>query len=135
MNKSKLIKSILGTVLFLAIIAVMIVVYKKNSDLDPSNKGAKTISIQVVIPDESTKDFTYHTDEDYLAPVLIAEKLVEGSEGQYGFFMTAVDGRVADDSKQEWWCLTKETETVYTGLDLTPIADGDKYELTLMTGY
>lgn len=135
MNKSKLLKSVLGTVLFLAIVVVMIVVYKNYSALDPSNKGDKTISIQVVIPDESTKDFTYSTDEDYLGPVLITEKLVEGSEGQYGFFMTAVDGRAADDSKQEWWCLTKETEAVFTGIDLTPIADGDKYELTLMTGY
>ena len=45
------------------------------------------------------------------------------------------DGEQADDSKQQWWCLTKGGEMVNTSADLTPIADGDRYELTLKEGY
>ena len=51
-----------------------------------------------------------------------AENLVEGEEGQYGLFMTSVDGEKADDSKQQWWCLTKGGEQVNTSADQTPIA-------------
>ncbi len=63
------------------------------------------------------------------------EALVEGENGAYGLFITSVDGETADDSNQEWWCITKEGGQVNTSADQTPIADGDKYELTLMIGY
>jgi len=46
-----------------------------------------------------------------------------------------VKGRKADESKQEWWCITKGGESVSTGVDLINISDKDKYELTLMEGY
>ena len=46
-----------------------------------------------------------------------------------------MDGETADESKQEWWKLTKEGEMVNTGADVTPIADGEHYELTLTVGY
>ena len=43
----------------------------------------------------------------------------------------AVDGETAQDSLNQWWCVTKGGERVNTGADLTPIADGDRFELTL----
>ena len=49
--------------------------------------------------------------------------------------MTAVNGIAADDSKQEWWCFTKGGEEMMTGVDTTPIADGDAFEITLTEGY
>ena len=76
-----------------------------------------------------------HTDEEYLGAALENEKLIQGTQGQYGLFVTAVDGEKADDAKQQWWCLTKGGATVDTGVDTTPIADGDAYELTLTTGW
>lgn len=97
--------------------------------------GAKTITLTVVHGDGSSKDFTVKTDEEMLGPALQAEKLIEGSEGQYGLFITAVDGETADEGNQEWWCLTKGGGEVMTGVDSTPIADGDAFELTLTVGY
>ena len=47
------------------------------------------------------------------------EGLIEGEEGQYGLFITAVDGVKADDSKNQWWCITKNGEQVNTGVDTT----------------
>lgn len=95
--------------------------------------GAKTVAVEVVHGDASTKEFTYHTDAEYLGEVLLAEKLVEGEQGPYGLFITAVDGETAQDSLRQWWCITKGGERVDTGADATPIADGDHFELTLST--
>lgn len=97
--------------------------------------GAKTIVINVIHGDQSTKEFKYQTDEAYLGKVIQEEGLVEGENSQYGLFITSVDGEKADDSKQQWWCLTKGGAQVNTSADQTPIADGDVFELTLTEGY
>ena len=55
--------------------------------------------------------------------------------GSYGLFITTVDGETADDSKQQWWYITKGGEQVNSGADALPIADGDQFELTMMEGY
>ena len=52
-----------------------------------------------------------------------------------GLYVTTVDGVTADDGNQEWWCFTLNGETINTGVDTTPIADGDHFEITLTTGY
>ena len=36
---------------------------------------------------------------------------------------------------QEWWCFTKNGETLMTGVDDTMIADGEHYEATLTVGW
>ena len=50
-------------------------------------------------------------------------------------FITTVDGETADESKEQWWCITKSGEMVNTGADQTPIQDQDIFELTLKEGY
>lgn len=97
--------------------------------------GAKTITVQVIHGDASSKTFEYHTDREYLGEVLADEALVSGETGPYGMFITSVDGETADDAAQEWWCITKGGETHNSSADQTPIVDGDIYELTLTTGY
>ena len=96
-------------------------------------EGAKTVAVAVVHADASSKEFTYHTDAEYLGELLLAEKLVEGEQGPYGLFITTVDGETAQDSLHQWWCITKGGDQVDTGADSTPIADGDHFELTLST--
>ncbi|MCI6468189.1 MAG: DUF4430 domain-containing protein [Faecalicatena sp.] len=98
-------------------------------------KGAKTVMVKVSYSDQSTNEFKYQTDEAYLGEVLKNEGLVEGEDGPYGLFITSVDNEKADDSKQQWWCLTKGGEQVNTSADQTPIEDGDVFELTLTEGY
>ena len=98
-----------------------------------AQEGAKTVVVEVVHADESAKEFTYHTDAEYLGELLLAEKLVEGEQGPYGLFITTVDGETAQDSLHQWWCITKGGDQVDTGADSTPIADGDHFELTLST--
>ena len=97
--------------------------------------GAKEINVVVVHADQTENTFTYQTDAEYLADVLLENELVTGETGAYGLFITTVDGETADDSKQQWWCITKGGESVTTGADTLPIADEDQFELTLMEGY
>ena len=98
-----------------------------------SQAGEKTIVVQVVHGDQSTKDFTCQTDADTLGGVLVEEKLAQGEEGPTGLFVTVVDGEEAQDSLRQWWCVTKDGEMLNTGVSSTPIADGDHFELTMST--
>ena len=63
------------------------------------------------------------------------EGLVQGDESEYGLFVTVVDGETADSEQQQWWCFTKGGEMLMTGVDDTPIADGEQYEITLTIGW
>ena len=97
--------------------------------------GEKEVEITVVHGDESQTTFTYDTDAEYLGEVMQDVELVEGEKGEFGLFIKTADGETADESKQQWWCITKGGEQVNTSADTTPIQDGDKFELTLKEGY
>ena len=98
-------------------------------------QGGKTITVQVVLLEGEPSDFTIQTDEEYLRGALESIDLIEGSESEYGLFVTTVNGVTVDDSKQQWWCFTQDGEMLMTGVDTTPIADGDHFEITLTEGY
>ena len=97
--------------------------------------GAKTITVQVVADGEVKSEHSIGTDAEYLRGALEEAGLVAGEDSEYGLFITQVDGIAADEARQEWWCITKGGKDVMTGVDSTPIADGDTFELTLMVGY
>ena len=131
-NKSKK-GVIIGVIALVVVVAVLAIVY---SQMKPqTTEGSKSIQVQVVYEDETSKTFDYQTNEEYLGAVLLSENLIAGSESEYGFFMTTVDGVTADDATQQWWSLTKGGEMSVTSVDATPIEDGDVYELTLVTGW
>ena len=97
--------------------------------------GGKTIEAQVLTPDGMDDTFTITTDAEYLRGALESINLIAGSESEYGLFVTTVNGVTADDSKQQWWCFTKDGEMLQTGVDSTPIANSEHYEITLTEGY
>ncbi len=103
---------------------------KKSSSSLEDNK-VKNIAITVVYKDKSKKEFKIETEKEFLGQALVDEKLIEGKKGDYGLYITKVDGQEADESAKEWWCITKGGEQVNTGVDTTPIENGDKFELTL----
>ena len=133
-NKSKIIKFFLGTLILVAVVSVMLLVYYKTKQ-KPSDEGGKKITVQVIIPEEKTTEYKITTDATSLREALDEEKLIEGSGSDDTFFITGVNGRTADSSKEEWWCITKGGEEVFTGVNSIMIYNGDQYELTLMTGW
>ena len=98
--------------------------------------GSKTITVEIIVEGQETVVKTITTEAEFLRGALDEEEgLVLGEESQYGLFIKTVNGVTADDSKQQWWCITKGGADVFTGAETTPIADGDKFEITLKTGY
>lgn len=108
---------------------------KNESSSAAGNAEFKTITLTVTHGDGSSKDFTIETSQEMLGAALLDEKLIEGEDGEFGLFVTTVDGETADDGNQEWWCLTIDGESAMTGVDSTPVEDGGAYGLTLTVGY
>lgn len=116
----------------LVVIAIFGGIYALNSPVTYS--GSKTITVETVW-DGTQNLHVIETDQKFLGQALREGTFVAGEEGSMGLYILTVDGRTADEKKQEWWCITKGGEAVATGSDATPIADGDRFELTLKTGY
>lgn len=127
-------KKIWIAVIALAVIAALMVgVYFATREKPV--EGSKEITVTVVHKDGSQKVFTCHTDEEYLGPVLLAEKIVQGDMGQYGLFITAADGEVADYNVDGgWWAVYKGEEQTTTGADQVTIADGDVFKIVYTVG-
>ncbi len=126
-------KIVISLIALLSVAAVFFGIYRFTRQA--ATEGSKNITVEVIHRDTSLNTFTYSTDREYLGEVLKDEGLVSGEEGPYGMFIKSVDGETADESNQEWWCITKNNEKLGTSADQTPIADGEKYELTLTIGY
>ena len=91
-----------------------------------------TITLEVIGPDGSSKEHVISTSpENNLRQALEAEGLIAGDESQYGLYVKVVDGITADyDVDGSWWSLSKDGEMLMTGVDSTPIADGDHFDFT-----
>ena len=132
MKVTKKTGGILAAVL-VVLVAVFGLVYYFNRPAAQS--GSKNIVVTVVLADESSEDIKINTDAEYLRGAMEEKGIVGGSESEYGLWVTTVNGVTADDSKQEWWCFYKDGEMLNTGVDSTPIADGDHFEVVLTVGY
>lgn len=130
---SKKTKRIIAVVALLVLIAAAVFAYMHFAPA--ANPGDKTIVVSVIHGDGTQKDFSINTDAENLRTALEQEKLVQGEDGDYGLYIQTADGETADESLQQWWCITKGGETLMTGVDDTMIADGERYELTLTTGW
>jgi len=126
---------IISAVVLVLLVAVFAIVY---TQLKPeTHEGAKTITVEIVKGDAGTRTIEINTDAEYLRAAIdeFDDKLLAGSESEYGLYIQTVDGVTADSNATEWWCLTQDGGDVFTGVDTTPIADGDKFEITLTVGW
>lgn len=121
-----------GGILILLCVLAAILFFRFRAE---SVSGQKEITVIVVHGDLEEKTFVYQTDAEYLGKVLAENHLAQGTEGPYGTFITTVDGETADETRQQWWCITKEGEMLNTSADQTPVQNQEQYELTLKEGY
>lgn len=93
-----------------------------------TESGKKSIVFEIGYSDNTTESFEIKTDKEYLADALFDEKLVYESEYQNGYY-TVINGQKADyNVDKSWWCISKDGEMLNTGMNQTPITDGDKFE-------
>ena len=93
--------------------------------------GKKTITVEVTHLDGTTNTFEVKTDEEFLRPVLEEQKLVSGTESEYGLFIDTVDGEYADPGKNEYWLYTVNGEMASYGVDQQPVEDKDVYAFSV----
>ncbi len=143
-NQSKLLSLVLAIVMLFSMAACNSSEKKEDkntttpqtSQSTDTKKSTKQINLTVIGTDKTKKTFKIDTTQEFLRGALEQEKLIIGTESkEYGLMIKTVDGYTVDDSKQEWWQITKDGEFLNTGVDSTPINDGDKFEITLMVGY
>lgn len=92
--------------------------------------GQKTVTI-IVESDTQTREHTIQTDAEYLAGALKDCDFVKGEDSAYGFFLTEADGRVANAAEGEYWMIYQHGTYTPNGVNLTPVADGDRFTLKL----
>jgi hypothetical protein len=125
---------ITAAVLALALLVTgMVMLYLKFRPQAVS--GQKHITVTVVHKDGTQKEFTYDTDEEYLGTVLQQAGLIQGEVGPYGMMISTVDGELADwNVDQGYWALYVGQEYATTGIDTTPIRNGDSFRLEYTIG-
>ena len=127
MKKSR--KTLLIVLILVLVIAAMVAAWFY---FGPNGvAGKKTITVEVTHLDGTTNTFEVKTDEEFLRPALEAEKLVSGTESEYGLFIDTVDGEYADSAKNEYWLYTVNGEMASYGVDQQPIEDKDVYAFSV----
>lgn len=129
--KSKKIWIALGALVLVAALMVGVFVMTRPE----TEEGAKTVTVTVVHKDKTERTETYHTDEEYLGPLLVAEGLIPEGNIQNGMFDT-VDGETAVWEEDEgWWAVYKGDEQTIVGINEQVIADGDVFRLVYINGF
>ena len=126
-------KRLISLLALAAVAAVLLGVWYASRP--ETSAGGKALTIEVVHGDGSANIFDVKTDAEYLADVLVDNEIVVDNQSTYGLYILTADGETADESKQEWWCITRSGESLMTGASETPVADGEHYELTFTVGY
>ena len=91
--------------------------------------GATQIKAKVVYQNGTEKTFTVNTDKTNVGDAFVEVGLISGEEGQFGWFITTVDGEYhkwEDDGK--YWAFYIDGEYAMTGVSSTEVVAGTKYE-------
>jgi hypothetical protein len=129
-------KLILGVIALVAVVGILLGVWFATRE--KPQEGTKNITVTVVHGDGNSKDFRYTTQEEYLGPVLLTEKLVVGEMGQYGLYIESVDGEKAvweaGAASGAYWSIYIGEEMAVTGADGVVLTDGGVYKLVYTVG-
>lgn len=126
-------KTIIGLLTLTVVVAILLSI---NTLSRPSTKtGAKTLNVSVVHRDGGISKFNIKTDAEYLSAALLENNIVEDNQTEWGLYILTADGETVDETKKEWWCITKNGERILTGASETVISNGDTFELTFTVGY
>ena len=129
-KKNKRILIICSAVL-VTLIALFAILYVTNRPAGTAE--TKNITVEIIGVDGAQKDYSLKTNQEFLRGALEDEKLIAGDEGEYGLYITTVDGYTVDSTKNEWWCVNVNGEMAATGVDEIVVADGEVYSLVLST--
>lgn len=127
-RKTKLFFKFLVAVVLVAVVALSVLSCSKEK---PADNGEITLTVEVVNKAGESVEHEIKTTAGNLADALTGSGIAAGDDGEYGLYITTVDGEIADYSVDgSYWSISKDGEVLFTGASSTPIADGEHYELT-----
>ena len=92
-------------------------------------EGASTVYVEVKAGEKSVT-FTIKTDEEMLGNALLAHDLIKGDAGEYGLYVTHVNGIAAVwEENQSYWGFFSNGSLLLNAVDATPVEDGKHYEI------
>ena len=87
-------------------------------------------TLEVTDLEGKTSTFEIHTDKTSVGEALQEVGLVDGEMGEYGLFITTVNGQSLDwDKDGKYWAFYVGGEYAVTSADTTPIEAGVVYSL------
>lgn len=99
-----------------------------SSESTVLGEGNTIFSFTVVDKDGVETLFEIHTDKEIVGEALTELGLISGEEGDYGLYVKTVNGITADyDTDGKYWAFYVNGEYASTGVDSTPIAEGESY--------
>ena len=116
----KTLAAVLMTIMVMGLVACGGKDEKESSHVEEEGKDA----------DGNVSSYTGKTDAEVLSEAIgdIDGVTLEGYDSDYGFFITAVNGIVADE-EGAYWAVYVNGEYGMYGIDTQPVADGETYTL------
>ncbi|MCL2693970.1 MAG: DUF4430 domain-containing protein [Oscillospiraceae bacterium] len=91
-------------------------------------QGEKAFRFEVMHRFESTTVWNVYTDEATIGAALLEAGLIDGEDGEWGLFVTHVNGIRADFVEDGyWWAFYIDGEMAMTGVDSALIEEGVTY--------
>ena len=91
-------------------------------------EGSTVFAFTVVDADGSEKFYEIHTDKNIVGDALLELNLIAGDAGEFGLYVKTVDGITVDyDTDGKYWAFYVNGEYAMTGVDATPITEGEEY--------
>ena len=93
-------------------------------------EGSKAFDLTVVDKEGIEHLYRVQTDAELVGQALLDNELIDGEQGQYGMYIKSVLGQVLDyETDGMYWAFYVNGEYALTGVDQTPITEGDGYML------
>lgn len=124
-------KLVIAVIAVVAVLALMVGIYFATRP--EAKEGSKTVTVEIVHKDGKVNTVTCHTDEEFVANLLVAEGIIAeyDSTGMY----TTVDGETASwEADKSYWAFYVNGEYATEGMNTTAVADGDVYRLEYTFG-
>ena len=99
-----------------------------QTDVTVVGEGDTVFVFAVVDADGNEKVYEIHTDKTIVGDALLELELIAGDQGEYGLYVKTVDGITVDyDTDGKYWAFYINGEYAMTGVDATPITEGEEY--------
>ena len=106
------------------------------SDATVLGEGSTAFNFTVTDVDGTESGFLIKTDKTTVGDALLELELIEGDMGDYGLYVTAVNGITADwDTENAYWAFYVDGEYAMTGVDSTEIVAGASYAFVKTISY